>query len=265
MAKKETIKERNARKRKEREARRKEINSAKRSKKAMIEAKRRKTEAGNPDVLSISKASVDNKKETNQEKNARKRKERETRRKEINSARLSLQAMKEAKRRKTEAGNPDVLSVRTSPANAAVVKTSNIPKKVKNTAKGDSNVGIGFVEGTANAMPKTRPELPSRSKETVDEYAEAFASPDASKMYDLSEKNRRKDMNMLERAFKDIKAGGKRASADRKKRGLSDYDMNKDVFGSRLGGGIQNTIDNKNSSVRKRPALRGHRAEQRGG
>ena len=137
--------------------------------------------------------------------------------------------------------------------------------------------------GTQKAQPRSKPNPPSallggqralkntlrgsdaplpRSKETVDEYAEAFASPDADKMYNLSEKNRRKDMNMLERAFEDIKAGGKRASADRKKRGLSDYDMNEDVFGSRSGGGIEKTM--KKSSVRKRAAKRGFGVETRG-
>ena len=103
-----------------------------------------------------------------------------------------------------------------------------------------------------------------RSKETVDEYAEAFASPDADKMYNLSEKNRRKDMNMLERGFDSIKVAGERASADRKKRGLSDYDMNEDVFGSRSGGGIKKTMKKKKSSVRKRAAKRGFGVETRG-
>lgn len=103
-----------------------------------------------------------------------------------------------------------------------------------------------------------------RSKETVDEYAEAFASPDAGKMFDLSEKNRRKDMNMLERGFDSIKVAGERASADRKKRGLSDYDMNEDVFGSRSGGGIKKTMKKKKLSVRKRAAKRGFGVETRG-
>ena len=136
--------------------------------------------------------------------------------------------------------------------------------------------------GTQKAQPRSRPTSTRRStvggnmlgdtppgggtlsKKDVDEYSEAFASPNAGKMYDLSEKNRRKDMNMLERAFDDIKVGGERASADRKKRGLSDYDMNEDVFGSRSGGGIQNTMNNKKTSVRKRAAKRGFGAETRG-
>jgi len=110
----------------------------------------------------------------------------------------------------------------------------------------------------------TPPGGGTQSKKDVDEYSEAFASPDADKMYALSEKNRRKDMNMLERAFDSIKVAGERASADRKKRGLSDYDMNEDVFGSRSGGGIKKTMKKKKSSVRKRAAKRGFGVETRG-
>lgn len=143
--------------------------------------------------------------------------------------------------------------------------------------------------GTRKAQPRSKPKLPfagllgaqralkntprgsdaplrvtPRSKETVDEYAEAFASPDADKMYNLSEKNRRKDMNMLERAFDSIKVAGDRATADRKKRGLSDYDMNEEFYskkGGRVGATMKKT---RKSSVRKRAAKRGFGVETRG-
>jgi hypothetical protein len=113
-------------------------------------------------------------------------------------------------------------------------------------------------------MGTTPPGGGTLSKKDVDEYSEAFASPDADKMYKLSEKNRRTDMNMLERAFDSIKVAGDRATADRKKRGLSNYDMNEDVFGSRLGGGIKKTMNNKQPSTRKRAAQRGFGVETRG-
>jgi hypothetical protein len=102
-----------------------------------------------------------------------------------------------------------------------------------------------------------------RSKETVDEYAEAFASPDASKMYDLSEKNRRKDMNMLERGLDSIFQAGERASAERRKQGLSDFDMNEDVYGMKRGGRLSSSKKNKTKG-RKRAARRGFGVETRG-
>jgi hypothetical protein len=40
--------------------------------------------------------------------------------------------------------------------------------------------------------------------------------------------------------------------------------MNEDVFGSRLGGGIKKTMNNKKPSTRKRAAQRGFGVETRG-
>lgn len=141
--------------------------------------------------------------------------------------------------------------------------------------------------GTRKAQPRSKPKPPSgmlggqralkntprgsdaplrvtpRSKETVDEYAEAFASPDASKMYDLSEKNRRKDMNMLERGLDSIFQAGERASAERRKQGKSDFDMNEDVYGMKRGGRLSSSKKNKTKG-RKRAARRGFGVETRG-
>jgi len=240
------------------------------------------------------------KKETIKERNARKIKERKTRRNEINSAKKSKQAMIEAKRRGTRAKNPDAVSVRNLPKpakNPDAVSVRNLPKPaknpdvlkvanlLKNTPRGSDAPITRSTSGTGTrkAQPLSKPNPPRRptvggnmmggtppgggtlSKKDADEYAEAFASPDAGKMFDLSEKNRRKDMNMLERGFDSIKVAGERASADRKKRGLSDYDMNEDVFGSRSGGGIEKTMKKtRKSSVRKRAAKRGFGVETRG-
>ena len=135
--------------------------------------------------------------------------------------------------------------------------TSNAKPKAKPTSPRRPTVGGNMIGGTP-------PGGGTLSKKDVDEYGEAFASPDADKMYNLSEKNRRKDMNMLERAFDSIKVAGDRATADRKKRGLSNYDMNEDVFGSRSGGGIKKTMNNKQPSTRKRAAQRGFGVETRG-
>jgi len=180
------------------------------------------------------------------------------------------------------AKTPDVLRVADRPAeNPDVLKVANL---LKNTPRGsDAPITRSTSDtGTRKAQPRSKPRPPRRptvggnmiggtppgggtlSKKDVDEYSEAFASPDADKMYNLSEKNRRKDMNMLERAFDSIKVAGDRATADRKKRGLSDYDMNEDVFGSRSGGGIEKTMKKKKSSVRKRAAKRGFGVETRG-
>lgn len=142
--------------------------------------------------------------------------------------------------------------------------------------------------GTRKAQPRSKPKLPfagmlggqralrntprgsdaplrvtPRSKETVDEYAKAFASPDASKMYDLSEKNRRKDMNMLERGFDSIIQAGERASAERRRQGKSDFDMNEDVYGMSRGGRLSGSRKNKPKG-RKRAARRGFGVETRG-
>ena len=182
------------------------------------------------------------------------------------------------------AKNPDAVSVRNLPKpaiNPDVLKVANL---LKNTPRGSDAPITRSTSGTGTrkAQPRSRPNPPRRptvggdmmgttppgggtlSKKDVDEYSEAFASPDADKMYKLSEKNRRTDMNMLERAFDSIKVAGDRATADRKKRGLSNYDMNEDVFGSRLGGGIKNTMNNKQPSTRKRAAQRGFGVETRG-
>ena len=103
----------------------------------------------------------------------------------------------------------------------------------------------------------------TKLNQTVDEYAEAFASPDASKMYDLSEKNRRKDMNMLERGLDSIFQAGERASAERRKQGKSDFDMNEDVYGMKRGGRLSSSKKNKTKG-RKRAARRGFGVETRG-
>jgi len=143
-------------------------------------------------------------------------------------------------------------------------KTNNRRFNVRTTTPSQKFSGLMAGSPPLLNTPRGSDAPLPRSKETVDEYAEAFASPDADKMYNLSEKNRRKDMNMLERGFDSIKVAGERASADRKKRGLSDYDMNEDVFGSRSGGGIKKTMKKKKSSVRKRAAKRGFGVETRG-
>ena len=166
------------------------------------------------------------------------------------------------KAKPTDYNSPDGITVARKPNTSRAVPKANPPVSTRSTA---------------NAGPKAKPPVPNRnmiggtppgggtlSKKDVDEYSEAFASPDADKMYKLSEKNRRTDMNMLERAFDSIKVAGDRATADRKKRGLSNYDMNEDVFGSRLGGGIKNTMNNKQPSTRKRAAQRGFGVETRG-
>ena len=130
------------------------------------------------------------------------------------------------------------------------------------TAKPKANLRRPTVGG--NMIGGTPPGGGTLSKKDVDEYSEAFASPDADKMYALSEKNRRKDMNMLERAFDSIKVAGDRATADRKKRGLSDYDMNEEFYskkGGRVGATMKKT---RKSSVRKRAAKRGFGVETRG-
>jgi hypothetical protein len=184
--------------------------------------------------------------------------------------------------------SPDVLRVADKPTYGDVLKVVARPAEnpdAYNKLKPSKDKGYfpssrkANPTSTVTAKPKANPRRPTvggnmiggtppgggtLSKKDVDEYSEAFASPDADKMYKLSEKNRRTDMNMLERAFDSIKVAGDRATADRKKRGLSNYDMNEDVFGSRLGGGIKNTMDNKEPSVRKRPAQRGFGVETRG-
>ena len=125
----------------------------------------------------------------------------------------------------------------------------------------------GLMAGSPS-LPNTRrgsdtPLRATKLNQTVDEYAEAFASPDASKMYDLSEKNRRKDMNMLERGLDSIFQAGERASAERRKQGKSDFDMNEDVYGMKKGGRLSSSKKNKTKG-RKRAARRGFGVETRG-
>jgi hypothetical protein len=183
---------------------------------------------------------------------------------------IKAKAAQNASREKTKSrvasameslGNINAKGLRNARDAAEGVLVSNVPradrqqrlKGIKKAAKA----------GTLAQSPDVY--IPSTSaKKDADEYGEAFASPDADKMYKLSEKNRRTDMNMLERAFDSIKVAGDRATADRKKRGLSNYDMNEDVFGSRLGGGIKKTMNNKQPSTRKRAAQRGFGVETRG-
>ena len=119
--------------------------------------------------------------------------------------------------------------------------------------------------------PKAGMMVPTRgSRETIDEYAKAFASPDAGKMYELSEKNRRKDMGALERAFDSIKLAGERATAERRKQGFNDYDMTEEEMiydtlgGAKKGGRIKSAMKNKKTKGRKRAARRGFGVETRG-
>jgi hypothetical protein len=142
--------------------------------------------------------------------------------------------------------------------------TSNAKPKAKPTSPRRPTVGGNMIGGTP-------PGGGTLSKKDVDEYSEAFASPDADKMYNLSEKNRRKDMNMLERAFDSIKVAGDRATAERRKRGLSDYDMTEEEMlydtlgGAKKGGRVGATMKKtRKSSVRKRAAKRGFGVETRG-
>jgi hypothetical protein len=188
------------------------------------------------------------------------------------------------------AKNPDVLRVMGRPAKSPdVLRVADRPAKnpdvlITRPTSGATPKAKPSVprRPTSGATPKAKPSVPRRptagnnmiaatppsggtlSKKDVDEYSEAFASPDADKMYALSEKNRRKDMNMLERAFDSIKVAGDRATADRKKRGLSDYDMNEEFYfkkGGRVGATMKKT---RKSSVRKRAAKRGFGVETRG-
>ena len=135
--------------------------------------------------------------------------------------------------------------------------------------------------GTRKAQPRSKPNPPRRptvggnmmggipqgggtlSKKDIDEYSEAFESPDAEKMFSLAEKNRRKDMNMLERGFDSIIQAGERASAERRRQGKSDFDMNEDVYGMSRGGRLNGSRKNKPKG-RKRAARRGFGVETRG-
>jgi len=134
---------------------------------------------------------------------------------------------------------------------------------------------------TSGATPRAKPPVSRRptaggnmmggipkgggtlSKKDIDEYSEAFESPDAEKMFSLAEKNRRKDMNMLERGFDSIIQAGERASAERRRQGKSDFDMNEDVYGMSRGGRLNGSRKNKPKG-RKRAARRGFGVETRG-
>ena len=198
------------------------------------------------------------------------------------------------------AKNPDAVSLRNLPKpamNPDAVSVRNLPKPAKNPdaynkLKPSKDKGYFSSSRKANptstvtATPKANPRRPTvggdmmgttppgggtLSKKDVDEYSEAFASPDADKMYKLSEKNRRTDMNMLERALDSIAKGGDRATAERRKRGLSDYDMTEEEMiydslgGAKKGGRVGATMKKtKKSSTRKRAAQRGFGVETRG-
>jgi len=192
------------------------------------------------------------------------------------------------------AKNPDAVSVRNLPKpamNPDVLKVANL---LKNTPRGSD---APITRSTADATPRAKPPVPSRStanatprdkppvsrrptvggnmmggipkgggtlsKKDIDEYSEAFESPDAEKMFSLAEKNRRKDMNMLERGFDSIIQAGERASAERRRQGKSDFDMNEDVYGMSRGGRLNGSTKNK-PKVRKRAARRGFGVETRG-
>ena len=152
------------------------------------------------------------------------------------------------KAKPTDYNSPDGITVTRKPNTSMVVPTA------KSTPPRRPTVGGNMIGGTP-------PGGGTLSKKDADEYAEAFASPDAGKMFDLSEKNRRKDMNMLERALEDIAKAGDRATADRRKRGISDYADDNDIYGSRKGGSVKKTVKNKKN---KRAALRGFGVETRG-
>jgi hypothetical protein len=141
--------------------------------------------------------------------------------------------------------------------------TADAKPKAKPTSPRRPTVGGNMIAATppGNMIGGTPPGGGTLSKKDVDEYSEAFASPDADKMYNLSEKNRRKDMNMLERALEDIAKAGDRATADRRKRGISDYADDNDIYGSRKGGSVKKTVKNKKN---RRAALRGFGVETRG-
>ena len=179
------------------------------------------------------------------------------------------------------AKNPDVLRVADRPAkNPDVLKVANL---LKNTPRGSDAPITRSTSGTGTrkAQPRSKPNPPRRptaggnmmggipkgggtlSKKDIDEYSEAFESPDAEKMFSLAEKNRRKDMNMLERGFDSIIQAGERASAERRRQGKSDFDMNEDVYGMSRGGRLSGSRKNKPKG-RKRAARRGFGVETRG-
>ncbi len=169
--------------------------------------------------------------------------------------------------RDTLSQNPDVFPETGNQRTARMgqPKTNNRTFNARTTTP--SQKFSGLMAGSP-PLPNTprgsdTPLRATKLNQTVDEYAEAFASPDASKMYDLSEKNRRKDMNMLERGLDSIFQAGERASAERRKQGKSDFDMNEDVYGMKRGGRLSSSKKNKTKG-RKRAARRGFGVETRG-
>lgn len=169
--------------------------------------------------------------------------------------------------------SPDTFDMSRMPT---LSKATSAPKPKPKTPKRPRPSGMlvgqppksGLLVGQS---PKAGMMAPTRgSKETIDEYAKAFASPDAGKMYELSEKNRRKDMGALERAFDSIKLAGERATSERRKQGFNDYDMTEEEMiydtlgGAKKGGRIKSAMKNKKTKGRKRAARRGFGVETRG-
>ena len=185
-------------------------------------------------------------------------------------ARLGKKAIRRAVKKGTLAKNPDAYNKLKPSKDKGYFPSSRKANPTSTvTAKPKANLRRPTVGG--NMIGGTPPGGGTLSKKDVDEYSEAFASPDADKMYNLSEKNRRKDMNMLERAFDSIKVAGDRATAERRKRGLSDYDMTEEEMlydtlgGAKKGGRVGATMKKtRKSSVRKRAAKRGFGVETRG-
>ena len=171
------------------------------------------------------------------------------------------------------AKSPDVLRVADRLTSPDVRRVADRPTS--------PDVFIPSKRSTSGATPRAKPPVSRRptaggnmmggipkgggtlSKKDIDEYSEAFESPDAEKMFSLAEKNRRKDMNMLERGFDSIIQAGERASAERRRQGKSDFDMNEDVYGMSRGGRLNGSRKNKPKG-RKRAARRGFGVETRG-
>ena len=184
------------------------------------------------------------------------------------------------------AKSPDVLRVADRPTSPDVRRVANRPAKSPDVLRvadrpTSPDVFIPSKRSTSGATPRAKPPVSRRptaggnmmggipkgggtlSKKDIDEYSEAFESPDAEKMFSLAEKNRRKDMNMLERGFDSIIQAGERASAERRRQGKSDFDMNEDVYGMSRGGRLNGSRKNKPKG-RKRAARRGFGVETRG-
>ena len=181
--------------------------------------------------------------------------------------------------------SPDVRRVADRPTSPDVLRVADrlTSPDVRRVADRPTSpdVFIPSKRSTSGATPRAKPPVSRRptaggnmmggipkgggtlSKKDIDEYSEAFESPDAEKMFSLAEKNRRKDMNMLERGFDSIIQAGERASAERRRQGKSDFDMNEDVYGMSRGGRLNGSRKNKPKG-RKRAARRGFGVETRG-